>query len=366
MDMNKGNRTFRLRITGAALARAAAALSLLPFLFAPPARASVESSDPHYVQGRELVRSGQFDEAAKAFEKAIAEYPGHAEAHYQLGIVYSRRIADYGKAEREFISVPDIAMKGGGRPRDDLIFRAGLGLGKLYVKSGRNERAIQIVRSVLAAAPPSAPLDEAFNTLGLAYYYERLYEDAIFELRRAIKLNPANTNARFNLKTIRTRLEHFNAAKAYSRSGDRRQAIAEYRIAIDLDPRFIEARHRLGAELHAAGENAAALKELRRAESISPSYRKAHEILFTEGQTLLALGRDDEAFRSFSRAVESKPGFAAAHNEIGKIQLKRGDSAAAVNTFIKAIGIEPRTEYVKNLQAAMAKQAVDTASPVSR
>ncbi len=364
--MSKDGRTYRPGFAGGALAVAVAALSLGTLLFTPPARGSVESSEPHYVRGRDLMRSGYFNEAAKAFEKAIVEYPGHAEAHFQLAIVSSRHISDYAKAEREFLSVPEIAMKGTGRPRDDLIFRAGLGLGKLYVKSGRNEKAIQIVRSILSAAPPSAPLDEAFNTLGLAYYYERLYEDAIFELRRAIKLNPSNTSARFNLKTIRTRLEHFNAAKAYSRSGDRGQAIAEYRIAIGLDPRFIEARHRLGAELHTAGDHAEALKELRRAESISPSYRKLHEIWFTEGQTLVSLGRTDEAFRSFSRAVAAKPGFAAAHNEIGKIHLGKGNASEALNAFIKAIGIEPRTEYVKNLQAALARQAADAAKPGGR
>ncbi len=368
--MKKTVRTDRPGFRRSARAGAVAALFLLCCPFGPAPRASVESSEPHYVRGRELARSGRFDEAAAAFEKAVAEYPGHAEARYQLGLVYSRRITDYERAEREFLAVPEIAMKTGGRPRDDLIFRAGLGLGKLYVKSGRNDQAIRIVRGIIASAPAGAALDEAFNTLALACYYQRLYEDAIFELRRAIKINPANTNARFNLTTIRTRMEHFNAAKAYSRSGDRRQAIAEYRIAIGLDPRFIDARHRLGVELHANGQHAEALKELRRAASISRSYRKSHEIWFTEGQTLAALGRGDEAFRSFSRAVEAKPGFAAAHDEIGKLHLARGDASAAVNAFVKAIGIEPRTEYVKHLQAALAKQSAaapaSPADPTSR
>ncbi len=349
-------------------ARAVLACAVSAFLFlccpaGPFAEASVESSAPHFVRGRALVRSGRFDEAARAFEEAIAEYPGNAEAHYQLALVYSRRITDYEKAEREFLAVPDLAMKGAGAPRDDLIFRAGVGLGKLYVRSGRHDQAIRVVRGVISAAPAGAALDEAFNTLGLACYYQRLYEDAIFELRRAIKLNPSNTNARFNLKTIRTRLEHYNAAKVYSRSGDRQLAIAEYRAAIGLDPRFIEARHRLGVELHEAGQHAEALKELRRAASISRSYRKSHEIWVAEGRTLVALGRDGEALRSFSRALETKPGFAAAHDGIGSIHLARGDASAAVNSFIKAIGIEPRTEYVKHLQAALAKQPAGAAAP---
>ena len=361
--MDKRSRRSSVSLRGAALAVAVAALSAPSILWPPPVRASVESSEHHYVQGRELMKSGKFAEAANAFERAIAEYPGHAEAHYQLAVVSSLHIVDYPKAEHEFLAIPDIAMKGGSRPRDDLIFRAGLGLGKLYVKSGRNDQAIQIVRSVLSSAPPSARLDEAFNTLGLALYYQRLYDDAIFELRRAIKLNPANTNARFNLKTIQTRLEHFNAAKVASRTGARKLAIEEYRAAIALDPRFIDARYRLGAELHASGEHAEALKELKRAESISRAYRKVHEIWFTEGQALIALGRDNEALRSFTRVIEARPGFAAAHNEIGKIHLKRADASLAVNAFVKAIGIEPRTEFVKNLQAAFKLQGAAVAVP---
>ncbi len=345
---------------------AALALFSLVAPLVPAAQASVESSAEHYTRGRDLLKFGRFEDAAAAFQSAIAEYPGNGEARYLLATIYSRRIVDYENAEREFTAIPAIAMKGEAQHRDSLIFRAGLGLGKLYVKSGRNEKAIQIVRSVLSSAPAGAPLDEAFNTLALAAYYERLYDDAIFDLRRAIKLNPANTAARFNLKTIQTRLEHFNAAKAYARSGHVQQAIAEYRIAIDLDPRFIEARHRLGAELHAAGQHSEALKELRRAQSISPSYRKAHEIMFTEGLTLVALGRDDEALRSFTRALTAKPGFAAAHNEVGKVHMRKGEVSVAVNSFIAAIGIEPRTEFVKNLQAALAKQSAGAPPPAAR
>lgn len=329
---------------------------LLAVLFPATGGASVESSEQSYASGRELVRSEKFDEAARHFEKAVAEYPGHVEARFQLGLIYARSVSTYEKAEREFTSIPEIAMRSGGRSRDDAIFRAGLALGKLYIKSGRNEQAIRIIRGVVASAPPDARLDDAFNALGLAYYYERLYEDAMFELRRAIKLNPANLDARFNLKTIRTRLEHFNAAKVYSRLGQRREAVAEFRKAIELDPRFVEARHRLGAELFLLGSHDEALKELRRSELISRNYRKVHEIWFAQGLTLAALGRDGEALETLLRTVRLRPGFAAAHNEIGKIHLKRGDRDAAINCFVKAIGIEPRTDYVRNLQAAMLRK----------
>lgn len=334
----------------------AAMASLLLFSPAPEAKASVESAERYFAQGRDLQIAEKYEEAAAAFERAVAEYPGHMGARYQLGIIWSRRIMDYDKAEKEFLSIPEIAMNSGGNTRNDMIFRSGLALGKLYIKRGKNERAIQIVRSILSSAPSGAALDDAFNALGLAYYYERSYDDAIFDLRRAIKLNPSNVDARFNLKTIRARLEHFNAGKVYSRTGGRKEAIAAFRKAISLDPRFIEARQRLGLELYLNGEYSEALVELRRAEIITTAYRKTYEIWYTQALALQALGREAEALRKLTATIEARPGFAAAHNKIGELLMAMGQYESAVNCFVKAIGIEPKTDYVRNLQAAMLKQ----------
>lgn len=326
-------------------------------LFAPPrSLAGRESAEQHYIAGRMHLSAGDAGEAVRDFERAVSEDPAHVEAHYQLGLLYSRNIATYDKAENEFLDLPEIEIRAGGKNRDDVLFRAGLALAKLYVREGKYEDAIKLARNVLASAPAGAPLDDAYNTLGLAFYYERLYEDAIFELRRAIKLNPNNSEAQFNLKTIRARLEHFQAGKIYSRMGERREAIAQYRKAIALDPRFIEARHRLGMELLLVGAPTEALKELNRAESIAPGYRKMYEIWYAEGIALKTMGRTGEALRKFERTVESRPGFAAAHNEIGLIRLNDGEIDAAINSFVTAIGIEPKTEYARNLQAAFARK----------
>ncbi|MCL5965853.1 MAG: tetratricopeptide repeat protein [Deltaproteobacteria bacterium] len=330
--------------------------ALTALLASPAAFAGAESAERHYVTGREHLAAGNAAEAAREFAKAVAADPNHIEAHYQLGLHFARNIAAYDKAEREFLDLPEIAVRAGGRKRDDILFRAGLALGKLYIKKGLYEDAIKLTRNVAASAPPGAPLDDAYNTLGIAYYYERLYEDAILELRRAIKLNPNNTEAHFNLKTIRARLEHFQAAKIYSRMGERQEAAAQYRKAIALDPRFIEARYRLGAELFFGGNLAEALKELNRAESISPDYRKNYEIRYTQGLVLKAMGRAEEATRKFEQTVAARPGFAAAHNEIGLLRMGSGDLDGAIGCFVTAIGIDPKTEYVRNLQAAFARK----------
>ncbi len=340
-----------------------AAVALLFTLSPPPLQAGVTESTLHYGRGRDFVTSGRFEEAIREFERAIAENPDNAEALYHLALLFSRNINTYDKAETAFLTLPEIAMRTGGKMRDDLLFRAGLALAKLYVKSGRTNQAIPLLRNIVASAPPGAPLDDAYNSLGLAFYYERLYDEAIFELRRAIKHNPNNSDAKFNLKTIRTRLEHFQAGKLYSRMGDRKGAIAEYRKAIELDPRFIEARHCLGVELLQNGDYTEAFKELRRAEVISMAYRKSYEIWYAEGMALAKLGRTREALAQYDRVVQARPNFAAVHNEIGKVHFERGDYDTAIAAFARAIGLDAKTEYTKNLVMCLAKKGAPPSLP---
>ncbi|GAB4367608.1 MAG: hypothetical protein Kow00128_12280 [Deltaproteobacteria bacterium] len=312
--------------------------------------------DLYYTEGRQQLVEGKRRDAEASFRKALRENPDHVEALYQLALIHTGNVLTYGQAEKELLDLPAIATRVGGSGRDDLLFRSGVALGKLYLRSGRPRLCIQLVRNVIASAPAGSALDDAYNTLGLALYYDRSYEDAIFELRKAIKFNPDNREARFNLKTIRARLEHYQAGKIYDRMGEPGEAIDQFRQAIHLDPRFVEARHRLGAALLARGDFEEALRELRRADSISSDYRKAYEIWYAEGQAMERLGMPDDALRMYRNAAEARPNFAAAHNAAGKILLDRGEYEEAIRCFVRAIGIDPRTEYVRNLQIAFTKK----------
>lgn len=329
-----------------------AALLFILYLACLPAATLAGPGDEHYHRGRELEAAGKYPEAAESFEMAIAKDSDNVMARYHLGLVYMKNILTFDRAERMLLAVPEVAMQLDSKPRNDIFFLAGISLGKLYIKSGKHSRAIQLILSVISSAPPDSPLDQAYNTLGLAYYFERLYGEALFEFRRAVKYNPNNIEAKFNLKTIRSRLEHYEAGKIYSRIGERQEAIAQFRKAITLDPRFVEARHRLGLELIAEGNFVLALKELRRAKSISTNYRKAFEIWYAEGLALKNLGRNEEAMKMYQKTIEAKPGFAAAINAAGKILLEKGAYDEAIMYFARAIGIDPKTEYVRNMLKA--------------
>lgn len=331
-------------------------LILLPVLSVLSSTVHAGPGDEYYNRGRMLETERKYPEAAEAFEMAIREDPEHVLARYHLGLVSMKNILTFARAERMFLEVPKVAMSLQRKPRNDIFFLTGIALGKLYIKSGKHDKAIQLLKSTLSSAPDGSPLDEAYNILGLAYYFERLYGEAIFEFRRAIKYNPNNNEAKFNLKTIRSRLEHYEAGKIYSRVGERKEAIEQYRKAIMLDPRFVEARHRLGLELLAEGNSNLALKELKRAESITSQYRKMFEIWYAQGLAFRSLGRNVEAMNMFQKTIEARPNFAAAHNAAGTILMEMGQYEEAILSFARAIGIDPKTEYVRNMLKASNKK----------
>ena len=126
-------------------------LCLVTALDPCPSRAEANEADRLYSVGRERIAAGEYRQAEQAFAQAVVENPHHGEAMLQLASLYSRNILTYGKAEDILLSIPEAAGKTGGTGRDDLLFRAGVSMGKLYVKNGRSSQAVALLRNVVSA-----------------------------------------------------------------------------------------------------------------------------------------------------------------------------------------------------------------------
>ena len=68
------------------------------------------------------------------------------------------------------------------------------------------------------------------------------------------------------------------------------------------------------------------------------------------------LGKNDGAAACFSKALELKPDYAGAHNNLGYVLLQQGKAAEAIIHFRKAIELNPKSaEAHFNLGTALAK-----------
>jgi Flp pilus assembly protein TadD len=109
----------------------------------------------------------------------------------------------------------------------------------------------------------------------------------------------------------------------------------------------------LGRVEAAQGRHAEAVAEYRRAVEISPRYAKAYNSM---GLALEELGREEEALAAYMTSARIDSSLATVRNNIGSFLLRRGDVEAAEQWFEEAIGIDEYLEQAHmNLAVIMAE-----------
>jgi len=162
-----------------------------------------------FEKGYELVISGNYIEAEKAFSKAIALNPRLVEAHYNRGLTYGnlgnhqQTIEDYNKA----IELnPNYAEAYNNR-------------GLAYDTLGNYQQAIKDYNKAIELNSQDA---EAYNNRGIAYGMLRNYQQAIKDFNKAISLNPQDAKA------------YNNRGLTYGNLGNHQQEIEDIKIAARL------------------------------------------------------------------------------------------------------------------------------------
>jgi tetratricopeptide (TPR) repeat protein len=117
--------------------------------------------------------------------------------------------------------------------------------------------------------------------------------------------------------------------------------MAEYRRAIELDPKGAVAHYQLGLCWQARGRLGEAMAEHRRAIEIDPKGALAH---FELGRCWRDRGRLDEAMPEYRRAIELAPKWGAAHEKLAEALLRSGRFAEARSAVRRALDVLPAEE----------------------
>jgi tetratricopeptide (TPR) repeat protein len=116
-------------------------------------------------------------------------------------------------------------------------------------------------------------------------------------------------------------------------------AIPYFRRAVEIDPKFDEARANLGNALAAQGKTAEAMEQYREAVRLKPNSLSAHHSL---ALALVREGKIDEALEHYQRAVEINPGFLEGQNNFGLLLALKGRYAEAITHLRAALEIDPK------------------------
>ncbi len=179
------------------------------------------------------------------------------------------------------------------------------------------------------------------------YYPPKLEPTGMNELYIAVAQVKQGSNLRNGIPRLQEAIEkyeperaefYFELAKAYSDSDRPEEAVPFYRQALQRDPEFWPALHRLGLTLARLGSLEQSADALERARKSAPSIATVSNDL---GLTYLRQGRFEEAIQAFHEATLSDPNSPDAFNNLGGALKQRGDISGAEQAFREAIRNQP-------------------------
>jgi tetratricopeptide (TPR) repeat protein len=261
---------------------------------------------------------GEHDEALAAVAAVGADSPFARAARFLAGLsqLYLKK---YDEAFATFKALADA------QPTPAALNNLGI----VQLRRGATPQSGQPMYYFTKAAEADPDDEDYVFNLGYAYWQDRDPQAAIYWLREAVRRNPADGDA------------HFVLAAALAGSGSGPEAARERDLARRLSAAY-EPSRRPGGE--AVPKGLERLKDqidrprARGLESrLASSEQRSHEELaafhLERGRRLYQQENDRDAILELNRAVYSSPYLADAHLLLGRIHLRDGRVAEAVNAL---------------------------------
>jgi tetratricopeptide (TPR) repeat protein len=245
-----------------------------------------QGGDAAMQEGAALVAGGKWEEARRAFERAVAWNPDLAAAHFNLGValgVLGRRddaLAAYRRALRLAPAMSEALVN----------------IGVELFKSERWTEALASLERAVAIAP-SNPW--AHHNLGVVLASVGRLDDAIAALSRAAALAPEDHATRHALADT-----HYNIGVRHARRREWTAALASYQRAIEFDSLLPEAFNGAGIAYRRLYGDHAATAMFAEAVRLRPHFVDAR---YNLASSLAALGRYEDAIESCRAALRLHP-----------------------------------------------------------
>jgi tetratricopeptide (TPR) repeat protein len=186
---------------------------------------------------------------------------------------------------------------------------------------------VLLIAPLLLSACAAKPRPLAHYQRGIDYHGKGQWEDAIREYQRAIDLDPADPDPRFNLGVL------------YQDRGNLKEAKTQYRAILDLRRDYAPAWVNLASLQELEGDTQSAEASYIKATQADPVSSIAASQL---GFFLLRRQRPDEAATAFQEAVRRDPQSANGHYGLACIAEARGDDPLAMKHLAQTVQTNPR------------------------
>jgi tetratricopeptide (TPR) repeat protein len=271
----------------------------------------------------EAQKLGKFDEAIDLYQiaiKGLPPTPETANVYYNLGLAYQSKsqtaqaLQAYNQALK-FNPANEAAQKAIKQIQQQAVAARTRTVERAVALQGQGnlKEAIQLYQQVLMEDPNNAQVH--FN-LGTAYQEANKPREALEQYKYASKLAPTNNDFSAAVAAIQKAIDSgaFEAAQAsdilkeavnLQQAGKMTQAIARYRDALKLDPRNAQAHFNLATALHSSTKLTEAAEEYKESYRIDPAnYPEANYFI---GNLLETQKKYSDATAYYKRYLEDQP-----------------------------------------------------------
>lgn len=228
-----------------------------------------------------------FQMAADNFRGAIKFNPNDPTAHIGLANSLRGLSTPQQNFEEEAIAEYFEALK---LKQDDI--RARYGLGTLMMKRERWDEAAGQFLQIIKIAPTDVATR---GQLGICYEQKGQIDSALEQFKYIVATDPKNVDG------------HYNLAVAYDLKEDFRSAAEEYRKVITLEPKHPLAYVGLGNCLLNTRNYKEAIAIGQAAVKLDGTPPKNHYALIMLGRAYELAGKEDEALKTYNRAIQVAP-----------------------------------------------------------
>lgn len=324
-------------------------LDLNSLAAAEPVYREAVSRDPedHFLRenfGRFLIARGDLDAALGEFKANAELLPHHPAAAYNLGhvLLLRGRVAEAAQEFQRALALrPDYA-------------EAHNGIGQAHLKAGQTNDALAAFSRALKLKPDFA---DALLNLGQLWQNQGELQRAQEAYAKALELQPNVATTRLRLGNLLTQQGDLLQASRHFADAIRIQpdtAFPHFINAVRLNPDNAIAHFHLANALAARGDQAEAVKSLRKAIELNPGFWEARYLLGVEMATQNQLA---EAEFQFGETVRLKPDFVLGHLNLGVAYARQSKWNEALQQFQRVLRLDPTNKQAQQYLDTLRKMA---------
>jgi len=195
-------------------------------------------------------------------------------------------------------------------------------IGNIYTKISEEQLAIEYYKNALKI---DKKFSKALNNLANIYADIGNHKNAVKFYKEAIISQPENS------------LYHYNLAFSLFNNGKEESSINYFKKAIELNPRLMPAYIYISQALQKENNYQEAINILKQAEV---NGHNNATISFHIAVSEVQLGKYDDGLSSFEKAIDLKPDYVEAYNNLGIVWIKKGQYELAIEQFETAIAFD--------------------------